>query len=347
MKVLLVSNEYSKPNRIGNPIIYRLQDALKSCKSVDSVVFVPFKNSVASFRDIRIAAKQADVIHIQFGGLYALLIWFSLIGVKKPKLLTFHGTDIHAKEILTTKSKGTKLKIWLSQKASFCSIILFDKLGFVSNTLLYYIPSFILKKYRKKFFIQPLGVDYKNFVPFPKEKACSILDISMGKYALFSDKSGTILKRRDIAEAIVKTIGEDYKLLVMCGVKPDLVPVYINACDFVLLTSDEEGSPNITREALALNKRVFSVDVGDVKQQLAGLHNSSLISRNPTEAAKTIKQKLSEEYIDNSRFSLQNKIDFTMIAIKLVSVYKESITEREIKKRIKLRFCEKINDSKN
>lgn len=40
----------------------------------------------------------------------------------------------------------------------------------------------------------------------------------------------------------------------MCGVKPDEVPYYINACEFALLTSDEEGSPNIIREVLSLNK---------------------------------------------------------------------------------------------
>ena len=44
MNLLLVSNEYSKPGRIGNPIIYRIQDALKADDKVTSVVFVPFKN---------------------------------------------------------------------------------------------------------------------------------------------------------------------------------------------------------------------------------------------------------------------------------------------------------------
>lgn len=328
MKVLIVSNECNRPNRIGNPIIGRLLSCLNESPHISQVSFCPFSNRLSDFATIRKTSKSYDVIHIQFGGLYAFLIYFSLLGVKKPKVLTFHGTDIHAKEILSSKSKATKLKIWMSQKASFCSIILFDKLGFVSNTLYAYIPSFISKRYCSKFFIQPLGVDYKTFVPFSKEKACGILNIPIGKYVLFSDKSGTILKRRDLAELIVKYIGGEYQLLVMCGVRPEMVPVYINASDFVLLTSDEEGSPNITREALSLNKRVFSVDVGDVKQQLEGLHNSAIISRIPKEAAKTIKQKLSEEYIDNTRFSLQNRIDFAKIVEKLVLVYKELLMDK-------------------
>ena len=113
----------------------------------------------------------------------------------------------------------------------------------------------------------------------------------------------------------------------MCGVQPSEVPIYINASDFVLLTSDEEGSPNITREALSLNKRVFSVDVGDVKQQLNGLKNSSIICRNPEKAAQVIREKLSEPYTDNTRESLRSKIDFDIIADKLVNIYEEMLAK--------------------
>lgn len=321
MKILLVSNEYPRLGKTGNPIITRLKTALESDDRVSSVVFCPFTNKLADFRIIRKAAKDSDVIHIQFGGLYAFMVWICLIGVAKPKLLTFHGTDIHAKAIKTSKSYLVKLKIWLSQKASFISILLFDKLGFVSDTLIPYVPKRILRKCKDKTFVQPLGVDYTLFVPTSKEDSLKLLGIEDYKYALFSDISGTPIKRRDIAEAIVEKLGGDYKLLIMCKVKPEMVPVYINACDFVLLTSDEEGSPNITREAMSLNKRVFSVDVGDVKQQISGLQNSAIISRNPDVAANTIKEKLGMPYTDNTRESLKPKIDFSNIGCQLVDIY--------------------------
>lgn len=325
MRILLVSNEYPRSGKIGNPVIYRLKNALESDTRVSSVEFCPFTNKISDFNCIRRMAMSVDIIHIQFGGLYALLVWVSLIGVSKPKLLTFHGTDIHAKAIKTTKSYLTKLKIFLSQKASFLSVFLFDKLGFVSDSLISYIPKCIRRKCEDKLFIQPLGVDYNLFVPMPKSVALEKLGLDDYNYVLFSDISGTPIKRRDIAEAIVKKIGGEYRLLIMSKVKPEMVPVYLNACDFVLLTSDEEGSPNITREALSLNKRVFSVDVGDVKQQLHGLRNSIIVSRNPDEAVKVILQKLSEPYIDNTREYLREKIDFEKIGCKLVDVYSSLI----------------------
>ena len=321
MKILLVSNEYPRFGKAGNPIIGRLKNALESDKRVNNVEFCPFTNKISDFWSIRKKAKDADIIHIQFGGLYAFLVWGSLIGVSNPKLLTFHGTDIHAKAIKTTRSYLVKLKIWLSQKTSFLSILLFDKLGFVSDTLIPYVPMWIQKKCKDKFFIQPLGVDYKLFTPTTKAESRERLGLDDYKYALFSDISGTPIKRRDIAEAIVKKLGGDYRLLIMSKVKPEIVPVYLNACDFVLLTSDEEGSPNITREALSLNKRVFSVDVGDVKQQLEGLNNSVIVSRNPDDAVKVMLQKLAEPYTDNTRESLRGKIDFEKIGSKIVDIY--------------------------
>ncbi len=321
MKILLVSNEYPRFGKTSNPIIGRLKNALESDKRVNHVEFCPFTNKVSDFCRIRNKAMDADIVHIQFGGLYAFLVWVGLIGMSKPKLLTFHGTDIHAKAIKTTKSYLIKLKILLSQKTSFLSILLFDKLGFVSDTLITYVPKWIQRKCKDKLFIQPLGVDYKLFSPTAKEESLELLGLDDYKYVLFSDISGTPIKRRDIAESIVDKLGGDYRLLIMSKVKPEMVPVYLNACDFVLLTSDEEGSPNITREALALNKRVFSVDVGDVKQQLEGLNNSVIVSRNPDEAVRVILQKLAEPYTDDTRESLREKIDFEKIGTRIVDIY--------------------------
>lgn len=110
----------------------------------------------------------------------------------------------------------------------------------------------------------------------------------------------------------------------MCGVKPNVVPLYINAADFVLLTSDEEGSPNIIREALALNKRVYSVDVGDVAKQLKGLENSLIVSRNALDASKAILQNLQCAYIDNTRTKQQKVLDFKCINEKVIDLYENS-----------------------
>lgn len=322
MKVLLVSNQRQNDKGIGNPIMYRMRDALHQDERIDNVTFLPFCNSLISLHTIRSTAKKFDVVHIHFGGLYALIIWCALIGIQTKKIITFHGTDIHAKALNTAKGWKERTKIKLNQKASLLSIHLFDSCGFVATEMLNYVPKRLTSKFKRKFFLNSLGVNYSEFQLMDKNNSKKYLEINLDKrYVLFSDVSNTHIKRRDIAEAIVNYMGRNYSLLIMCGVKPSYVPYYINACEFLLLTSDEEGSPNIIREALSLNKPVFSVNVGDSVKQLKGLRNSAIISRDPQKAANTIASILEKPYTDNSRDNLQYRLDFVKVNREVVDQY--------------------------
>ena len=309
MKILLLSNQGMVEPFVGNPIMLRYRDALLNDERINEVKMLRCKRPFSIVKDLRTSAKQSDLIHIHFGGLYALVTWFLLLGIKKPKFITFHGTDIHARAIGTSKSLMEKIRIKLNQYASFLSILCYNKCGFVAKEMEDYIPRLFRGGLSKKKFIQSLGVDYNLFTPIDKEKAQKSLDLKSGKYILFSDVHNTEIKRRDIAKAIVDNLPE-YELLIMCGVNSKDVPMYINASECVLLTSDQEGSPNIIREALSLNKPVFSVDVGDASVQLKGLVNSCIISRDVEEASKKIKEMLNLQYVDNTREQQRAKLDF-------------------------------------
>lgn len=321
MKVLLISNQHPNSHGIGNPIMYRMRNALAKDGRIEQVDFEPVYYTFKAMLALRYKAKKYDVIHVHFGGLYALIIWFFLFRIKTVKIITFHGTDIHAKALKTTKSWKKKLKIRINQKASFLSIFLFDKCGFVAREMLDYVPTWLAAEIKRKAFLQSLGVDYSLFVPMSKKEAQKHLGLKYGNYVLFSDVSNTNIKRRDIAEAVVEKLGRPYQLLIMSSVKPTEVPYFINSCDFALLTSDEEGSPNIIREVLALNKPFFSVAVGDAEKQLKNLNNSAIISRNPIDAAKTIRQKMNLIYTDNTRENKRGILDFVNVNRSVVDLY--------------------------
>lgn len=326
MKVLLVSNQRYNAQGVGNPIIYRIQNATLADKRVDVCEFLPFENSLGCLKEIRSTAKRFDVVHVHFGGLYALLIRFWLLGLHCHFFITFHGTDIHAKAIKQERRFFGKLKIRLNQWASFASIPLYDRSGFVAEEMMEYLPNLISQLLSKRMFIQKLGVDYSTFLPMNKTEAQRKLGLEEGNYILFSDVSNTPIKRRDIAQSIAEHLPE-WKLLIMCSVKPEDVPNYINACDMLLLTSDQEGSPNIIRECLALNKPVFSVDVGDAKEQINGLKKSAIIPRNPTIASAIISQNMANCPNDDSRTILRNKIDLAKNTSKIIDLYHLSIAE--------------------
>ncbi len=328
MKILLVSNQIFADGRVTNPVLQRMASSMERDNRAGSVTMMPVVYTYSGLRAIRNIAKNSDIIHIHFGGLYALAVWLFLIGVRKPKIITFHGTDIHAKAIKTEKSVLSKVKIKLNQYASFISILAFDRIGFVALEMEHYVPGVLKGVIKKKSFVQSLGVDYSLFQPKEIAEARKILHLDGKKYALFSTISNTNIKRQDIAEAIISELGDSFRLLVMCGVKPSEVPVYINACDFLLLTSDEEGSPNIIRECLALDKPVFSVKVGDAEKQLNGLDNSCIIDRDPLRAAKIIKDSLSKPYSDNTRESLRKRLDFDRLNKAIIDMYEKLIIIR-------------------
>ncbi len=331
MDILLISNQHPNSQGVGNPVVLRMVKSLKRDERVRAVEFFPFYNNLESIRTVRRKAKNFDLVHVHFGGIYALILWFVLSGLRCPKIITFHGTDIHAGAVTTETSLMKRIKIRLNQKASFLCIRLYDRCGFVSEAMIEYVPDALSSLLRTKSFIQKLGIDYCAFKPMEKDESMSILGLDKSKrYALFSDVSHTRIKRRDIAEAIVTELGGDYLLLVMSGVKPDVVPVYINASDFLLLTSDEEGSPNIVREALSLNKPVFSVDVGDVKEQIKGLENSSLVSRDPIAAAAMINSILKKQYTDNTRERFRYKLNDTELARQLVDMYQHLLGDNKL-----------------
>ena len=325
MRVLLISNQHPNQQGVGNPIMFRMRYALEQDKRISKVDFEPAFNTIGSLLSLRKKAKGYDIVHVHFGGLYALIIRLFLLGINNKKFITYHGTDIHAKALKTAKSIKERFKIRLNQKASFLSIRLFDKCGFVAQEMMEYVPKCLHEQLSAKAFVQPLGVDYSTVIPMDKDEAQAHLGLTKGHYVLFSDVSNTSIKRRDIAEAIVKELGKPYQLLIMSGVKPTEVPYYINACDFALLTSDEEGSPNIIREVLSLNKPFFSVNVGDAAMQLKGLNNSAIISRNPQVAAATIKAYLKKVYTDNTRYSRKDILDFVCINKGVVILYKEAL----------------------
>lgn len=49
MKVLLVSNQRQNAWGVGNPIMYRMRDALEQDERIEMVEFLPFSNSLFSF----------------------------------------------------------------------------------------------------------------------------------------------------------------------------------------------------------------------------------------------------------------------------------------------------------
>jgi len=122
------------------------------------------------------------------------------------------------------------------------------------------------------------GVDTGRFAPQPRDRARSDLGWNpSSKHVLFPYDPSRQLKNypraRSTVEAAAAQLGIDVEIHAVYGVPHEEIPVYMNASDALLLTSDTEGSPNSVREALACNLPIVSTDVGDVRERVAGVDN--------------------------------------------------------------------------
>ncbi len=65
--------------------------------------------------------------------------------------------------------------------------------------------------------------------------------------------------------------------LALDDVAPQKVLAFLSAADVVVLTSEREGSPVVTKEALCAGTRVVSVRVGDMEWQLEGMSGCDIV----------------------------------------------------------------------
>ncbi|HHZ15878.1 MAG TPA: glycosyltransferase family 4 protein [Candidatus Cloacimonetes bacterium] len=102
----------------------------------------------------------------------------------------------------------------------------------------------------------------------------------------------------------------------------DSIPIYLNACDVLLLTSKWEGSPNIIKEAMACGTPIVCTDVGDVRWLLSGLDGCFITNNTPEDIALKLKHALQYDSKTKGRARLQELcLDAKLVAERLLGIY--------------------------
>ncbi len=135
----------------------------------------------------------------------------------------------------------------------------------------------------------PNGVDLSTFVPSDKQAARKTLGLDQGKnYILFASDPARAEKNFLLARDSIEKTKDQAELLVVYGKDRELIPVYLNSADVLLLTSRYEGSPNIVKEAMACGCPIVSTDVGDVKWLVGDIEGCFVTSFEPGDVAEKI-----------------------------------------------------------
>jgi teichuronic acid biosynthesis glycosyltransferase TuaC len=225
---------------------------------------------------------RASVVHAHFGTVTAS---FGVLAAGRiPLVITYRGSDLNP----SPGPLRTRIRALTGRLLSQCAALGAQRIICVSDQL-----KQRLWWGQEKTVVLPSGVNPDVFYPRSKSEARLELGWPLHeRVVLFNAGHNPRIKRVDLAYAAMAQARKrtaHLRMEMMDGTTPpDRVPLLMNACDCLLLTSDSEGSPTVVQEALACNLPVVSVEVGDIRQRLTDVDMCRISPRDPSALADAI-----------------------------------------------------------
>ncbi len=337
MKVLMITSHFPTAERpMGVPFIGRQVEFLRR-EGVDVDVF-HFKGKMNLFNYIsawwrlrkHISGKRYDLMHAQWGHSAALAF-----PKRMPWVITFRGNDL---EGIIGKNGNRTILGKILQTVSKITARFADGVIVVSESLGQNLK-------RDDYWIIPSGLDLEKFKIISKREARKSIDLPEDKKLILFAAS-TIAnprKRFELAKSAVDIVKKRYdaELIVASRVGHELIPVYMNACDALILTSIHEGSPNVVKEALACNLPVVSVDVGDVRKRIENIEGCYIcVDDTKEKLAAALEQVLKNDCRIDGRHAI-SELDERETTRRVIEVYqmallKNNATEKNLKRKISI-----------
>jgi teichuronic acid biosynthesis glycosyltransferase TuaC len=323
MRVLVVTISWTTS---GNPrcapyIAQQAESLRRAGISVDIVCFRGEKSPInygRAWREVRDHLKlhECDLIHAHSGQSGVVVLPSPL-----PLVVTFHGSDLLG--VVNARGRytlGGAMLRFIGQRVAQVA----DEVILVSKELADYLPG-------RSCHVIPQGVDRRVFRPMPQEEARAELMLPLDKrFVLFASNPAKLTKRFTLAQASVRLLDGEYapELLVVADAPHASMPLYMNACDVLLITSFHEGSPTVVKEALACGLPVVSVDVGDIRERIGAVEGCVVC---PDEDSETIAAALTSVLSKAKRLETRSElqeVDEKEVTEKVISVYERVLVRR-------------------
>ena len=320
MRVLIVTTMYPTMRNPGFGIFIKEQvDSLREAGidvKVQAFLTKGRKGANGYLRVVRnlqrtVREHNYDIVHAHYGltGAVARMQW------QRPLIVTFHGSDLIG--VVNNQYQYTT-KGWLTTVISRAVALAATHNIVVSHKLQ---AKLWLKRNSS---IIPMGVDLDMFKPLLAEQAREQLGLTSDrKRVLFLWPPHLPIKRFDVAQQAVVHLqhrGMNVELLPVHTASHDQIPLYMNACDALVLTSMHEASPCVIKEALACNLPIVSVDVGDVAERIRKVDGCYLCERQPQDVADKLQRVLQSERRIQGRDTIRH-LSLANIAHRVIEVY--------------------------
>jgi glycosyltransferase involved in cell wall biosynthesis len=256
VRVLVVTNfmpDASAPQR-GRWVRDQVDEVRRRGIEVDVFEFARGRDEyLPATRRLRslLRRQRFDLVHAHYG----LAGWVARLAGAKPLVVTFHGTDVRH-HLVGHLSRRLAWRIDLVAGVSRALFLPED-----GRPGLPAVPGSA---------VLPCGPDLRRFEPLPRAEARRQLGLDPeGSYLFFPANPARPEKRHDRAAAVAEACEAD--LLTGGSIEPEQMPLWINAANAVLVTSDYEGFGMAAVEALACEVPVLSTDVGIAPYALGGI----------------------------------------------------------------------------
>jgi glycosyltransferase involved in cell wall biosynthesis len=256
MRILVVSNlepDATSPHR-GRWIHDQVDEIRRHGVDVEMFRFQPGRaNYLPATRRLRrlLRGERFDLVHAHYG----LAGWCARLAGASPLVVSFHGTDVRH-HIVGPLSRRLAWRVDLVAAVSRSLFVAED-----GRPGLPAVPGSA---------VLPCGPDLARFHPIPRADARHELGIDpAGRYLLFPANPSRPEKRSDRAAELAAASGAE--LLSGGAIEPEEMPLWFNAANAVVVTSDYEGFGLVCVEALACDVPVLSTPVGIAPFALRGI----------------------------------------------------------------------------
>lgn len=259
MRVLVVTNfvpDASAPQR-GRWVWDQVDEMRQRGIEVDVFAFPPgSRQYIPATRRLRrlLRRERFDLVHAHYG----LPGWCAQLAGAQPLVVSFHGTDVRHWLV----GPMSRRLAWRADLVAAVSRALFtDEDG---RPGLPPVPGSA---------VLPCGPDLGRFRSMPRSEARQRLKLDPeGRYLLFPANPGRAEKRHDRAAELARVC--DAQLLTGGSIDPDQMPLWVNAANAVLVTSDYEGFGLVAVEALACDVPILSTPVGVAPFAVGGVQGA-------------------------------------------------------------------------
>jgi teichuronic acid biosynthesis glycosyltransferase TuaC len=259
MRVLIVTNfvpDADAPQR-GRWVRDQIDELERRGVEAVRFEFPPGRNEyLPATRRLRrlLRRERFDLVHAHYG----LAGWCARLAGARPLLVSFHGTDVRHRLV----GPLSRRLAWRVDLVAAVSRALFepedDRPGLPD------VPGSA---------VLPCGPDLRRFRPRSRAESRRELGLeTRGRYLLFPANPARPEKRHDRAAELADACGA--MLLTGGSIDPDQMPLWVNAANAVLVTSDYEGFGLAAIEALACDVAVLSTPVGVAPFALGGVRGA-------------------------------------------------------------------------